>query len=99
MNKTFNKFFEMHLRQLGFTDTAFGPFTKKKERIHKFKETTDSRYIYLNALDKVCFQHDMAYGDFKNLPRRAAAAPDRLLSNKAFNIAKNLKYYGFNASK
>ena len=38
-----------------------------KER--KIKETTDSRYIYQRELDKDCFQHGMAYGDFKNLNR------------------------------
>ena len=37
---------------------------KNKERIQKFKETGDSRYIYQNELDKGCFQHDMAYRDF-----------------------------------
>ena len=42
---------------------------KNKERIQKFKETGDSRYIYQNELDKACFQHDMAYGDFKDLAR------------------------------
>ena len=31
----------------------------------KIKETGDSRYIYQKELDKGCFQHDMAYGDFK----------------------------------
>ena len=40
-------------------------FLKKKEKIQKFKETGDSRYIYQNKLHKACFQHDMAYGDFK----------------------------------
>ena len=52
---------EMHLRQPRFTYNACGPFTKNKERIGKFKETGDSRYIYKNELDKACFQHDMAY--------------------------------------
>ena len=68
MNDTINKFLsegdklmpEMHLRQPQFTYGACGPFTKKKERIEKFKETGDSRYIYKNELDKACFQHDMA---------------------------------------
>ena len=32
----------------------------------------------------------MAYGDFKNLPRRTAF--DKTLCNKAFNIAKNPKF-------
>ena len=39
-------------------------FTKIKERIQKFKETVYTSYIYKNELDKACFQHDMAYGDF-----------------------------------
>ena len=61
---------EMHLRQPGFTYSACGPFTKNKGRIQKFKKAGDSRYIYQNKLDKAYFQHDMAYGDFKDLTRR-----------------------------
>ena len=80
----------MHLRQPGFTCSACRPFTKKKERIQKFKQTRDSRYIYKNELDKACFQHDMTYGDFKDLRKRTAA--DKVLRDKAFNIAKNPKY-------
>ena len=57
---------EMHLRQPGFTYGAFGPFTETKERIQKFKQTGDSRYVYKNKLDKACFKHDTAYGDFKD---------------------------------
>ena len=48
---------EIHLRQPGFTYSAFGPFTKNKERMQKFKETVDSRYVYKNELDKTCFQY------------------------------------------
>ena len=84
---------EMHLRQPGFTYSACGPFTKNKERIQKFKQTGDSRYIHKNELDKACFQHDMAYGDLKDLKRRIAA--DNVLRDKAFNIAKNPKYDGY----
>ena len=83
----------MHLRQSGFTYSACGPFTKNKERIQKFKQTGDSRYIYRNELDKACFQHDMACGGFKDLKRRAAA--DKVLRDKAFGIAKNPKYDGY----
>ena len=64
---------EMHLRQLGFMYSACGQFTKNKERIQKFKETCYSRYFYQNKLDKACFRHDMAYGDFKYLTRRTAS--------------------------
>ena len=35
----------------------------------------------------------MAYGEFKDLARRAAS--DKVLRDKAFNIAKNLKYNGY----
>ena len=84
---------EMHLKQRGFTCSACGPFTKNKERIQKFKETGDTKYIYRNELDKACFQHDMAYGDFKDLARRTAS--DKVLRDKAFNIAKNPKYDGY----
>ena len=101
MNDIINKFLlagdkfmpEMHLRQPGFTCSACGPFTKNKKRIQKFKQTGGSRYIYKNELDKACFQHDMAYRDFKDLKKRTAA--DKILTDKAFNIAKNPKYDGY----
>ena len=85
--------FEMHLRQLGFTYSASVPFTKSKKRILKFKETGDYSYIYQNELDKACFQHDMTYGGFKDLTRRTAS--DKILCNKAFNIAKNPRHDGY----
>ena len=46
-----------------------------------------------NELEKACFQHDMAYGDFKGLTRKAVS--DKILCDKEFNIAKNLKYDGY----
>ena len=79
---------EMHLRQPGFTHSACRQFNKNKERIKKFTETGEFRYIYQKKLDKVCFQHDMAYGDFKDLNKRTAA--DTALCDKAYNIAKNM---------
>ena len=81
---------KMHLKQLGFTYSACGPFTKNKERIQTFKETGDTIYIYKNDIDKACFQHDMAYEDFKDIARRTAS--DKVLRYKAFDIAKNPKY-------
>ena len=81
---------EMHFKQPGFTYSACGPFPKNKERIQKFKEAGDTNYIYKNELDKACFQHDRAYGDFKDLKRRTFS--DKVLRDKAFNIAKNPKY-------
>ena len=84
---------EMHLKQPGLTYSACRPFTNNKERIQKIKKTGDTSYIYKNELDKSCFQHDMAYGDFKDLKRRTAS--DTILRDKAFNIAKNPKYDGY----
>ena len=60
---------KMHLKQPGFTCSAYRPFSKNKERIKKFKETGDTKYIYRNELDEACFRHDMAYGDFKDLDK------------------------------
>ena len=101
MNEIVNKFLlardkfmpEMYLKQPGFTQSACGPFTKNKERIQKFKETGDTSYIYKNELDKACFQHDMAYVDFKDLAKRTAA--DKVLRNKAFKIASDKKFDGY----
>ena len=61
-----------------------------KVRIQKFKEPEDTKYIYRNELYKLCFQHDIAYEDFKDLARKTAS--DKVLKDKAFNIAKNPKY-------
>ena len=74
---------KMHLKQPGFTYSSCGPF----------KETGDTSYIYKNELDKACFQHDMAYGDFKDLAKITAS--DKVLRDKAFNITKSPKYHGY----
>ena len=83
MNEIVNKFLlagdkfipEMHLKLPGFTYSACGPFTKTKERMQKLKKTGDASYIYKNEIE-ACFQHDMAYGDFKDLARRTASEKD-----------------------
>ena len=65
-DKVYIKFMpEMHLRQPQFVYSACEPFTRHKQRINKFKQTDDTRYIYRNELDKACFQHDSAYADHK----------------------------------
>ena len=84
---------EMHLKQPRFNYSACGPFTKKKERIQIIKETKDTNYIYKNELDKACFQRDMAYGVFKDFKRTTFS--DEVSRDKAFNIAKNRKYDGY----
>ena len=63
------------------------PFTKKK------KELRNWDFSYRNELDKACFQHDMAYGKAKDLVRRTQS--DKVLRDKAFKIASNPKYDGY----
>ena len=101
MNNIINKFLlggdkfmpEMHLRQPQFVYSACGPFTRHKERIKKFKQTGDTRYIYRNELDKACFQHDSVYADNKDLINRTKS--DKVLRDKAYNIASNPEYDGY----
>ena len=101
MNNIINKFLlagdkfmpEMHLRQLQFIYSEGGPFTRHKERIKKFKQTGDTRYIYRNERDKACFQHDSAYADNKDLINRTKS--DKVLRDKAYNIASNPEYDGY----
>ena len=84
---------EMHLRQPGFIYSACGPFTKNKERIGKFMQTGNTDFTYKNQLDKACFQHDMAHGKSKDLVKRTQS--DKVLTDKAFKIASDPKYYGY----
>ena len=86
----------MNLRQPRFTTSACGELKKKKKKNHKDlkkKQEIHDKYIYQNELDKVCFQHDRTYGDFKDLIRRTAS--DKTLRVKAFKSNKNPKYDGF----
>ena len=84
---------EMHLKHPEFSYCICGQITKNKERIQKFKETGNTKYIYKNELDKACFQHDMASADFKDLARRTAL--DKVLRDRACHIAKNPKNDGY----
>ena len=101
MNNVINKFLlardkfmpKIHLRQPQFVYSACGPFTRHKERIKKFKQTGDKHYIYRNELDKACFQHDSPYADHKDLINRTKS--DKVLRDKAYNIASNPEYDGY----
>ena len=84
---------EMHLKQSGFTYSICGPFTKNKKRIEKFMHTGNTNFIYKDDLDKACFQHDMAYGKSKDLAKRTQS--DKILRDKAFEIASDPKYDGY----
>ena len=101
MNNIINKFLlagdkfmpEMHLRQPRFVYSACGSFTRHKKRIKEFKRTGDTRYIYRNELDKACFQHDSTYANHKDLINRTEAG--KVLRDKAYDIASNPKYDGY----
>ena len=56
-------------------------------------QTGNTDFIYENELDKACFQHDMAYGKSKDLIKRTQS--DKALKDKAFKIASNPKYDGY----
>ena len=102
MNEIINKFLlagdkfmpEMHLRDtIAGTYSACSSLTINKQRIQKFMQTRNRSVIFKNKLDDACFQHDKAYGDFKDLKRRAPS--DKVLKDKAFAIASNPKYDGY----
>ena len=84
---------EMHLKQPGLHYSACGPFTRNKERIEKFMPTGNTDFIYRNELDKACFLHDMAYDKSKDLTKRTQS--DKVLRDKAFKIASDPKYDGY----
>ena len=101
MNNIINKFLlagdkfmpEVHLRQPQFDYSTCGPFTRHKERIKEFKRTGDTCYIFRNELYKACFQHDSAYADHKDLINKTEA--DKVLKYKAYDIASNSEYDGY----
>ena len=74
---------EMHLRDNHSLPTVLVVHLLKRKN-PKVK-TGDTKCIYRNELGKACYQHDMAYGDFKDLARRTAV--DKILRDKVFNIA------------
>ena len=47
-------------------------------------QTGNTNYIYKNDLDKACFQHDKAYGKYKDLTKRTAS--DNVLRDKVFKL-------------
>ena len=95
MNKIINKFLlighkfmpQLHLKQVGFTYSICGSFTKHRERIQKFKETGNLKHFYRIELDKACFAHDASYSDCKDLTKRTM--PEKVLKKKL------LRYKGY----
>ena len=84
---------QLHLKQPGFTYSACGPFTKHRERIQKFRETGNLKYLSRNELDKACFVHNAAYSDSNDLAKRTIL--DKILKDRAYEIARNCGYGGY----
>ena len=83
---------EVHLKQPGFTYSACGYLLKTK-KFKNLKKQEIQTIFTKNELVKACFQHDIADGDFKDLARRTAS--EKVLRDKAFNIAINPKCDGY----
>ena len=73
--------------------SACGPSTKHTRRINKYLNTGLLSEIYKYDSDKACFQHDMAYNQYKYLKGRAQS--DIFLKSKAYKIAVDPKIGGF----
>ena len=65
----------------------------QKRKNWKVYETGNTYFIYKNELDKACFQHDMDYGKTKYLAKGTQS--DKVLRGKAFKIASDPKYDGY----
>ena len=61
---------ELHLKQAGFTYSAWKSFIKHCERIQKFREIGNLKHLFRNELNKLCFAHDAAYSDSEDLAKK-----------------------------
>ena len=78
---------ELRLRQLGFTDSASGPFTKHRERIRKFIDRGGLNYVYKNEVHNACFADNVVYSHCKEFAKRTLS--DKILQNRAYKTAIN----------
>ena len=84
---------ELHLKQPRFTYSACELFTKRRERIKKFRETGNLKHLYINELDKACFSHDAAYSDSKDLAKKTVS--DKILKDRAYQEVRSRNYDGY----
>ena len=64
-----------------------------RERIKKFRETSNLKLLCRNELGKTCFAYDAAYSDSKDLPKRTIS--DKSLKDKAYEITRTPKNDGY----
>ena len=84
----------MHLKQPEFTNSACGSFINRRERIQKFRETGNLKYLYRNELDKACLTHDTAYSDIKDLAKRTSS--DKILKIELMKLLEILNLMDIN---
>ena len=95
MNKIIDRFLltgekfmpEFHLKQPGFTYRSCRSFTKHHEKIQKFRETVDLKYLYRSELDKACFPHDVAQSESKDFVKRTIS--NKILKDRANEIGRS----------
>ena len=77
---------ELNLKYPGFTYSAWGLFTRHRERIQKLRDWSKLKHLFRNELNKLCVAHDAAYFDNENLAKRSFF--DKILIDKACEIAR-----------
>ena len=82
----------MHLRQPGFTYSACGSFTKNKERIEKFMKTENTDFFIEMNLIKLAFSMIWL---MVNRRIQEKTQSDKVLRDKAFKVASDPKYDGY----
>ena len=65
-------------------------FKRKEKNTKTLRKRRFKICIFISKQAKFCFQHDTAYKNFKDLPRRTDS--DKIFHNKPFNIAKTPNY-------
>ena len=70
-----------------------GPFIKHRERIWKFRETSNIKDLYRNESDKACFFNYAAYSESKDLAKGTIS--DKIVKDRAYVIAISPGYDGY----
>ena len=93
MNETVNKFLLVGDKFMREMHKMLIVLVVHLLKIKKELQTGNTEFIYRNEFDKACFQHDMAYGKTKDLVKGTQS--DKVLKDKAFRIASDPKYDGY----
>ena len=84
-----------------FTYTAYGPFTKDRERIEKFRETGNLKILYRKESDKAGLALDTSYLDSKDLSKNYIYIyiyiylSDKIFKDRDYEITGSRGYDGY----